>query len=171
MIRSVAVAAMILSLSACSAYSRYAAAIIRDVDVPTQAIVRVVSRLQATVVRGRVPADSIPLWAKELRKVATLASHGVSDFAKIRPPDQHLQSDHSRLLLTITKQSAAVTAAAAAAEACVASPGDNCDQLTSTDYYKILDPIADAQVNVRWRRGDIAQDLNSHGVTISQRIP
>jgi hypothetical protein len=158
------------TLTACSAYSGYAAAIVRDVDTPTKAIVRVVSRLQATVVSGSVPVDSIPVWAKELDGVAKLAAKTSTDLATVRPPDPRLQANHSKLVLWTAKQSAAVAAAAAEAKTCLSGASDGCERLTSTEYYKVLEPIADAQVNLRWRRGDIAQDLKAHGVNLPGRI-
>lgn len=168
MIRSIAVALLAVSITACNPYSRYGAAVARDVDGPSRATAQMMTRLNLTVVHGSVPPDSVTVWARELDATAKLASQGLSDFMKIQPPNQSLQADHSRLVLTIARQSAALTAAAAEVHACLSTPNDGCNRVTSTDYYQVVSPVADAQVNVGWRRSDIAQDLKSHGVTLSR---
>lgn len=171
MIRSIAVALLAIASTACNPYSRYGAAVARDVDDPSRATAQMMTRLNLTVVHGTVPPDSVPVWAHELDATAKMAAQGVSDFMKIRPPNQSLQSDHSRLVLTIARQSSALSAAAAEVHACLSAPNDSCDRLASTDYYQVISPVADAQVNVGWRRADIAQDLKSHGITLSRMVP
>jgi hypothetical protein len=170
MIRTVALALVAVSVSGCSVYSRYAAAIHRDVDAPSRAIALALARLQLTVVHGSVPPDSVPVWATELENAAKLAAKGSADFATLAPPDRSLAADHYRLAQTIAHQSATVATAAAEAETCLSSQGDGCEQLTSARYYKVLEPLTEQQDLVRWSRERIARDLQPHGVLLSGMI-
>ena len=159
MIRSIALALLAATLTACTATSRYIAAIGRDVDAPTRAIALAIARLQLTVVHGSVPADSVPVWAKVLEDVAKVTSKGSADFATLTPPDPSMSADHYRLSQTIANQSAVVATAAAVAEQCLSSPNDGCEDLTSVRYYKVLEPLTEQQDIVRWSRARIARDL------------
>lgn len=146
-------------LTACGPNARYAAAVARDVDAPTRAIAAAIARLQLTVVHGSVPADSVPVWATVLEDLAKVTSKSASDFANLTPPEPSFAADHYRLSQTIAKQSAAVATAAAIAQQCLSSPNDGCDDLTSIRYYKVLEPIAEQQDDIRWSRTRIARDL------------
>lgn len=157
--RALALVPLAVTLTACGAHSGYIAAIGRDVDEPTRAIAVAIARLQLTVVHGSVPPDSVQVWATVLESVAKTTAKGSADFAALAPPDPSMAADHYRLSQTIAHQSAAVATAAAVAEQCLATQGGGCDDLTSTQYYKVLEPLTEQQDIVRWSRARIARDL------------
>lgn len=141
-------------------YARYAATVHQDVDAAMVAAFRMTARLQLTVVRTRIPTESLAVAADIVTRAASEVHRRATHFAQVTAPPE-LARVHADLSLELSHVALALDSMGAAFQRCAAQDPTCQAQLDSlgSRFGFVGEDLSTA-------RGRVQRLLLSHGIML-----
>ena len=148
-------------------YERYGAVVHEDVDGAMVAAFQMAARMQLTVVRNKIPNDSLAVVAKVVRQAEREVRKKATHFASVTPPADLVQP-HADLSGQLSTLADALDAMASTFEKCANAPvaGDATGQACEADLAALSSRFSYVGEDLNAARQRVQRRLLPHGVLL-----